>query len=122
MSGHIRRARPEDHPRITAIRDSVTENVLGDPSRVTVAGYKWFEEGPGVWVWEEDGTIQGSPPPTRATVRSGRCSSHRAMTGEASAANCSRRRASRAESFYRAVGWKVIGTSPRGELVFHGRL
>jgi hypothetical protein len=26
---------------------------------------------------------------------------------------------SRAESFYRAAGWKVIGTSPKGEMIFH---
>ena len=49
----IRRARPEDHARITEIRNSVTENVLGAPSRVTVEQqYKWFERNPGIWVWE----------------------------------------------------------------------
>jgi hypothetical protein len=26
---------------------------------------------------------------------------------------------SRAESFYSAAGWKVIGTSPKGEMIFH---
>ncbi len=31
-------------------------------------------------------------------------------------------RGSRAEGFYRAAGWKVIGTSPRGEPIFHGVL
>ena len=55
----IRRARPEDHPRITEIRNSVTENVLRDPSRVTIEDYRWFEQNPGVWVWEEDGLILG---------------------------------------------------------------
>src|SRR5260370_19868199 len=59
MSGHIRRARSEDHARITEIRNTVRENILRDPSRVTVADYKWFEQNPGVWMWEEDGQILG---------------------------------------------------------------
>jgi GNAT superfamily N-acetyltransferase len=29
---------------------------------------------------------------------------------------------SRAEGFYRAAGWKVIGTSPRGEAILFGIL
>jgi hypothetical protein len=55
----IRRARPEDHRRITEIRNCVTENILRDPSRVTNEDYRWFEQNTGVWVWEENGTILG---------------------------------------------------------------
>jgi GNAT superfamily N-acetyltransferase len=29
---------------------------------------------------------------------------------------------SRAEGFYRAAGWKVIGTNPKGELIFHSSI
>jgi hypothetical protein len=36
MSHSIRRARDEDHARITEIRDSVSENVLGEASRPLV--------------------------------------------------------------------------------------
>ena len=59
MSGHIRRARLDDRPRITEIRLAVRENRLTDPSRVTDADYLWFSENPGIWVWEEDGHILG---------------------------------------------------------------
>ena len=59
MSGHIRRARLEERPRITEIRLAVRENQLLDPSRVTDADYQWFSENPGIWVWEEDGRILG---------------------------------------------------------------
>jgi len=59
MSGHIRRAHPEERPRITEIRLAVRENQLLDPSRVTDADYHWFAENPGIWVWEEDGRILG---------------------------------------------------------------
>ena len=59
MSGHIRRARLEERPRISEIRFAVRENQLLDPSRVTDADYHWFSENPGIWVWEEDGHILG---------------------------------------------------------------
>jgi len=36
MSHSIRRARDEDHARITEIRNAVTENVLGDANRLLV--------------------------------------------------------------------------------------
>jgi GNAT superfamily N-acetyltransferase len=29
---------------------------------------------------------------------------------------------SRVAGFYRAAGWKVIGTSPKGELIFHSSI
>ena len=139
-SGRIRRARPEDHARVTEIRNSVTENILRDPSRVTVADYKWFEKNPGVWVWEEDGRILGF---SAADTRDGsiwalfidpdhegrgigrrlfakacgvlRASGHRtgSLTTEPG---------SRADRFYQAAGWKVMGTSDRGERIFHGVL
>jgi GNAT superfamily N-acetyltransferase len=140
MPGHIRRARPEDHVRITELRNSVRENVLRDPSRVSVADYKWFEEGPGVWAWEENGGILGF---SAADTRDGsiwalfiapghdRRGIGRALFEKACdvlRANGHRtawlttQRGSRAEGFYRAAGWKVLGTSERGELIFHGRL
>jgi GNAT superfamily N-acetyltransferase len=136
----IRRARPEDHPRVTEIRNSVKENVLRDPSRVTVAVYKWFERNPGVWLWEEDGKILGfSAADTRdgsiwalfvdpAHERRGigrrlfekacevlRTAGHRT-------ASLTTQPGSRADRFYQAAGWKVMGTSERGERIFEGVL
>jgi GNAT superfamily N-acetyltransferase len=140
VAGRIRRARPEDHARVTEIRNSVKENVLRDPSRVTVADYKWFERNPGVWLWEEDGRILGF---SAADTRDGsiwalfvdpdhegrgigrrlfekacdvlRKAGHRtgSLTTEPG---------SRADRFYQAAGWKVMGTSGRGERIFNGLL
>src|SRR5229473_3283582 len=59
MSGHIRRARRDERERITEIRFAVQENRLTDPSLVTDEDYAWFEEHPGIWVWEESGQIVG---------------------------------------------------------------
>jgi GNAT superfamily N-acetyltransferase len=60
MSQSIRRAREEDHARISEIRDSVTENKLGEASRPLVDNdYPWFRDNPGVWLWEENGIILG---------------------------------------------------------------
>jgi hypothetical protein len=61
MSGHIRRARPDERERVTEIRFAVQENRLDDPTLVTDEDYAWFEEHPGIWVWEEGGQILGFP-------------------------------------------------------------
>ncbi len=140
MSGHIRRARDEDHARVTEIRNSVKENMLRDPSRVTVEDYIWFRDNPGVWVWEEDGQILGF---SAADTRGGSIwalfiapGHERRGIGRAlfeKACDVLRQDGHRtawlttdpgswAEGFYRAAGWKVLGASPRGELIFHGVL
>ena len=79
-------------PRITEIRNTVKENVLLDPSRVTVADYKWFEQNPGVWVWEEDGLILGF---SAADTRNGSIwalfMARTTTSAAASAGRCSRR-------------------------------
>jgi GNAT superfamily N-acetyltransferase len=134
-AGMIRRARSEDHPLITEIRNSVTENVLRDPSRVTVEDYKWFEQNPGVWVWEEDGVILGF---SAADTRDGsiwalfidpdhegrgigraplakacdvlRQAGHRAAT-------LGTEPGSRADGFYRQAGWKALHIDERGEQI-----
>jgi GNAT superfamily N-acetyltransferase len=136
----IRRARPADHARVTEIRNSVKENVLRDPSRVTVADYKWFEQNPGVWLWEENGRILGfSAADTRdGTIwalfidpaQEGR-GIGRALFAKAcdvlrkaghTTASLTTDPGSRADRFYQRAGWKVIGTSERGERIFHGVL
>jgi GNAT superfamily N-acetyltransferase len=137
----IRRARPEDRARVMEIRNSVTENVLGDPSRVAVEQqYGWFEQTPGIWVWEEDGRILGF---SAADTRDGtiwalfmdpaheRRGIGRQLFAKACAvlhaaghrtATLTTQPGSRADRFYQAAGWKVIGTSERGERIFHGSL
>lgn len=136
----IRRARQGDHPRITEIRMAVKENILSDPGRVTIEDYIWFRDHPGIWVWEENGDILGF---SAADTRDGsiwalfvdpkheqrgigrrlfekvldvlRDDGHRIswLTTDSG---------SRAEGLYRAAGWKVIGTSPRGEAILLGIL
>jgi GNAT superfamily N-acetyltransferase len=140
VSGRIRRARPEDHPRVSEIRTSVTENTLRDPSRVTVADYKWFEQNPGVWVWEEDGRILGfSAADTRDGSiwalfvdpdHEGRGIGRRLFAKACEVlreaghrtASLTTQPGSRADRFYQKAGWKVIGTSARSERIFEGVL
>jgi GNAT superfamily N-acetyltransferase len=141
MSHVIRRARDEDHARITEIRNAVTENKLGEASRPIVDNdYPWFRDNPGVWLWEENGTILGF---SAADTRNGsiwalfvapgheRHGIGRALFEKACdvlrqdghrTAWLTTQPGSRAEGFYRAAGWRVIGASPKGELIFHGSL
>ena len=136
----IRRARPQDHARVTEIRSIVTENILRDPSRVTVDMYKWFEQNPGVWLWEENGHILGF---SAADTRDGTiwalfidpAHEGRGIGQALFAKACDVLRkaghktgslttqpGSRADRFYQRAGWKAVGTSERGERIFHGVL
>src|SRR5215469_3995478 len=141
MSHVIRRARDADHARITEIRNAVSENKLGEASRPLVdREYPWFRDFPGVWLWDEDGTILGF---SAADTRNGsiwalfvapgheRRGIGRALFEQACnvlrqdghrTAWLTTQRGSRAEGFYRAAGWQVIGTSPKGELIFHSSI
>lgn len=140
MSPFIRRARQGDWYRITEIRLGVKENVLSDPRRVTIDHYIWFRDNPGVWVWEENGDILGfsasdtrdgniwalfvDPKHERRGV--GRPLFEKALDvlrqdGHRTAW-LTTQPGSRAEGFYRAAGWTVIGHSLKGELIFHGVL
>jgi GNAT superfamily N-acetyltransferase len=137
----IRRARPEDRPRITEIRLAVKENKLGEASRALIDDqYPWFQDNPGVWVWEENDRILGfSSSDTRDgsifalfvdPAHEGRgigrplfekCLDVLRQSGHRTAW-LTTEKGSRAEGFYRAAGWKEIGTSPKGEVIFHGVL
>ena len=140
MSGHIRRARHDERQRITEIRSAVQENRLADPNLVTDEDYAWFEEHPGIWVWEEGGQILGfSAGDTRdgtiwALFVDPACERRGIGRALFEAACDTLRRAghrtamlttdpgTRAERFYRAAGWKAVGTSSRGELIFRSVL
>ncbi len=136
----LRRARQGDHPRITEIRMSVKENVLRDPGRVTIEDYIWFRDNPGVWVWEEKDEIFGFAAadtrdgsiwalfvdPTHERRGIGRTLFEKTLDvlrrhGHRTA-RLTTQPGSRAEAFYVAAGWKVLGTSPRGETILHGIL
>jgi GNAT superfamily N-acetyltransferase len=136
MSGHIRRARLEERPRISEIRFAVRENQLLDPSRVTDADYLWFSENPGIWVWEEKGRILGfSAADTRdGTIWAlfidpdhegrgiGRALLARACDVLREAghgiATLGTEPGSRADRFYREAGWTALHIDKRGEQVF----
>ena len=140
MSGHIRRARHDERQRITEIRFAVQENRLADPTLVTDEDYAWFEEHPGIWVWEEGGQIMGfSAADTRdGTIfalftdpgHEGRGIGRALFTKACDAlreagyetGSLTTQPGSRADRFYQRAGWKVIGTSERGERIFHGEL
>ncbi len=55
----IRKATDDDIPRIAEIRNNVRENILSDPSRIGVEDVRWFISNPGIFVWDDDGTIAG---------------------------------------------------------------
>jgi GNAT superfamily N-acetyltransferase len=131
----IRNATRADIPRIMEIRAAVRENRLRDPSRVSVDHVAWFVDNPGIFVWEEDGSIVGF---SAADPRDGsifalfvaqpyeRRGIGRALFERACEvlleARCSRiwlttEPGTRAETFYRRAGWRVIGLAD-GNLVF----
>ena len=131
----IRNADRADIPRIREIRDTVRENKLRDPSRVTTEDICWFIDNPGIFVWEEDRRIVGF---SAADPRDGRIWAlfvDEAYEGRGIAqalferacdvllrADCPRIwlttwPGTRAERFYRKAGWRVTGISD-GNLVF----
>jgi GNAT superfamily N-acetyltransferase len=131
----IRKAAQADIPRLQKIRDTVRENKLRDPSRVTIDHYRWFIDNPGIFVWEENGQIAGF---SEADPRDGSICAlfmDEAYEGRGIAQAlferaCDVLRAAgysrmwlttdpgtRAERFYRRAGWDVTGVR-NGELVF----
>ena len=136
----IRKAVEQDIERLQEIRSSVRENILSDPSKVTIDDYRWFISNGPTWVYEENGIIKGvsAGDPRDATIWAlfvdpeyeglgiGRklfasaCQSLiDAGHTEASlytAAN------SRAADFYRAAGWSEEKPDERGDIVFRADL
>jgi GNAT superfamily N-acetyltransferase len=140
MPGLIRRATDADRARISEIRFAVAENVLRDRSRVTDDMVTWFIDNPGIWLWEEDGQVLGF---SAADTRDGSIFALFIDPGHegrgigralfARALDCLRQAGhrtghlttqpgSRADRFYQKAGWRVIGSSERGERIFEGVL
>lgn len=134
-TGFMRRATRADLPRIDAIRHGVRENRLSRPDAISPDLVLWFIDQPGIWVWEEVGDILGfSAGDTRDgsvwalfvdPAHEGR-GIGRALLDQACStlreAGFGRMRlttepGTRAEHFYRANGWRSVGTKGR-ELVF----
>jgi ribosomal protein S18 acetylase RimI-like enzyme len=138
--GRIRRARPDDIPRLVEIRAAVRENRLGNPAWVTLDDYTWFIANPGIWVWDDTGILKGlaAGDPRDGSIwalfvdpRFERQGIGRALFAAACAslrdaghrvATLSTEPGTRAERFYRAAGWTVVGRSPKGELVLRSAL
>jgi predicted kinase len=132
----IRRAVQTDVPRIMEIRHSVRQNRLSDPNLVTAADCEAFIERSEIWVWEEDGAVQGfAAGDTRdgwifglfvAPEYEGRgigqallplaCETLR--KAGYTIAKLSTVAGTRAERFYRTNGWTETGKNQKGELVF----
>jgi GNAT superfamily N-acetyltransferase len=133
----IRLATPSDTPRILEIRDSVSDTRLSDPNAVSAAGAAWFIDNRALWVWQEadrlvtgfsagdarDGSIWAllvAPGHEgkgigRALLKAAcdalREAGHRAAT-------LTIEPGTPAERHYRAAGWTVTGTNPKGGLIF----
>ena len=133
----LRRGTIADIPRIREIRDSVRENRLSDPARVTEADIACFLEYGPIWVWEEGngavaGFSAGDPrdgwvwalfvAPGHEGKGIGRAllkaTCDRLREAGHASATLSTGPGTRAERHYRADGWSVTGETARGELVF----
>jgi GNAT superfamily N-acetyltransferase len=131
----IRRATQGDVARIFEIRNSVRENKLDDPARVTVEDVQAFIADTGMFVWEDAGQVVGfsAADPRDGSIWAlfvdpafegrgiGRALFERACAVLWQAGYMrlwlTTDRGTRAEAFYRAAGWEV--TAIRGnELVF----
>jgi GNAT superfamily N-acetyltransferase len=132
----LRHATPDDVPRICEIRDSVRENRLSDPSRITPREIAWFLENGPIWVWEEDSAVAGfsAGDPRNGwvwalfvapghegkgigrTLLKATCDTLR-EAGH-STATLSTEAGTRAERHYRADGWTAVSQTEHGELVF----
>jgi GNAT superfamily N-acetyltransferase len=132
----LRRATEADVPRIREIRDSVRENILSDPTRVTPADIAWFLDNGPIWAWDDAGTVAGfsaGDPRNgwiwalfvapghegkgigRALLKAA-CETLREAGHKI--ATLSTEPGTRAERHYRADGWNAAGTTDRGEILF----
>lgn len=131
----IRKATERDIARIVEIRANVPENVLSDPSKVTLEDLHWFIANPGILVWEENGHACGF---SAADTRNGfiwalfveEQHNGRGIGRALLDAACTTLKlagferiwlttdpATRAEKLYRLAGWRMIGNRD-GELLF----
>ena len=133
---HIRRANDGDWPRIREIRSAVRENQLSDPSLVTPEDFRWFTDGPGIWLWQDDERINGfsasdtrdgsiwalfvDPAHEGRGIGSALLQAALTILREAGhrTATLSTGPDTRASRFYRTAGWSEDGSTTKGELRF----
>ncbi len=132
----VRKARAEDQPRVTAIRMGVRENQLADPSKVTQAEVDWYREQAIFLVAEQDGEIVGFTCANHQTALIwalfvdpaheghgyGRALLDAALAGLKAAGHAqawlTTGGGTRAERFYRRHGWRDMGRSQDGSIIF----
>jgi GNAT superfamily N-acetyltransferase len=135
-----RKAIHDDIPRIMEIRHGVHENRLRDPTSVTADDCAAFIDRAEMWVWVEDGRIQGFSAgdprdgsiwalfvdPANESRGIGRallalaCETVRVAGFDT--ATLSTEPGTRADRFYRLNGWVETGRSARGEVAFRQQL
>ncbi len=131
----IRSAHLSDIPRLMEIRGRVRENRLADPSKVTPVDYVCRIKAGHLWVGEQDGRVAGFSACDAASCRiwalfvepdcegRGIGAALLARAVDALAANgCVKAQlttdsGTRAEAFYRHLGWREAGFCG-GEMVF----
>jgi GNAT superfamily N-acetyltransferase len=136
MTGRVRQATEADIPEMMALRLSVRENRLLDPSQVTAEDCRRYVTRRNMWVWDEDGALIGISAASGDTgciwalfVRPGH--EGRGIGRALFAAACDALIAAgfrtlrlstdpdtRAARFYRTAGWREAGRTPEGELIF----
>jgi len=131
----ILRATEQDIARIIELRAGVSENILSDPSKVTLEDIRWFIANPGIFVWEENGEVAGF---SAADTRSGfiwalfvdepysgrgigrtllECACQTLKSAGFERIRLTTDPATRAERLYRRAGWRLIGEQD-SELLF----
>jgi len=131
----LRRATEHDIARIFEIRNSVRENRLNDPAKVTVDDVSWFIASPGIFLWEANAQVVGfsAADPRNGSIWAlfidqafegrgiGRLLLARAcvVLQEAGFARMwlTTDPGTRAEKFYRVAGWQAVGRKG-SELLF----
>jgi GNAT superfamily N-acetyltransferase len=137
---NTRRAVHTDVARIMEIRHRVRENRLFDPTSVTASDCAAFIDRAEMWVWIEDGRVQGfsAGDPSNGTIWAlfvDPAFEGRGIGRTLLALACNTVRGAgygmvrlnteagtRAERFYRTNGWVSAGRSPKGEIIFERSL
>lgn len=132
----IRKATRLDDPRIHAIRMGVRENILSDPARVTAEEVDWYRDHAVFLVAEEAGEVVAFScanhqtgliwalfvDPAHEGHGHGRALLDAALAGLAAAGHAqawlTTGADTRAERFYRRHGWRDMGRSLDGQIVF----
>jgi GNAT superfamily N-acetyltransferase len=140
MTVGLRLADMADVERVSELRLAVRQNVLLDRSAVTLDDYRWFVSNSEIWVAVVDGRVVGfsAGDPRDGSIWALFVEEQFEGRGFGQAlieAACGTLRrqghvlvklttegGTRAEHFYRTGGWKAVGVSKKGEIVFEKEL